>query len=261
MQVQRVQAGRVVGDHGLVNVDRALRRAGRAAREVQQRRILGARVRGLEAIGDGRHPGGEVVRARLLDHVTVLGDQQHVAQRGHALAQPAHLAPVQAVGGDQHAAAAEVDPGGDRLGTERREQRRHHGAVAQRAQHRDVQLGDAPGQHEHPIAVAHAEGGEHVRKARGPPLELGEGEFERGPLACHEAQRHALAQRPARVAHHRLVRDVQAPARQALERAPRRAPGVGRPRVGGQVGRYPQLGGMLPDQRRSGHRPPPGGRL
>ena len=53
---------------------------------------------------------------------------------------------------------SEPDP--DRVGAERREQRREDAPVLQGPERRDIQLGDPAGQREHPVPPVHPEGAE-----------------------------------------------------------------------------------------------------
>ena len=91
VQVERRGPGGVVGDDGVVDVDGALRRAGGAAGEVQQRHVLGVGRRDLELVG-GR--GQQLVEAdasrrrrrRRADEHDVVERRERVPQRRHLAA-------------------------------------------------------------------------------------------------------------------------------------------------------------------------------
>ena len=105
----------------------------------------------------------------------ILRDQQDVPQRWQLCVPLLHLAPVQTVGSHEHLAFANADACGDRLRAEGREERRHLGAVLQCAENRDIEFGNAPGEHEHAIALADAKLAQHmakrfVRRASSPKL-------------------------------------------------------------------------------------------
>ena len=90
-------------DHRAMHMQRALGRAGGAAGEMQQGRVVGLGVDGGEGVRGGVHPALPVQCARFIGHV-VVGHQQHMAQRGHLRPNGLDLALVQAGGGDQHLA-------------------------------------------------------------------------------------------------------------------------------------------------------------
>ena len=179
VQVERVAPGRVVGDHGTVHVQGALGRAGGAAGEVQQRGVVCGGRDGDGIVAGRSHQRDPVQCVGLIRAAAVLGHQQHMAQRGHLRAHRLNLAPVQRIGGHQHLALTDVDARGDRLRAERGEQRRHHGAVLQRTQHRDVELGDAPGKHEESGALADTEPPQHLGETMGLARQLGIAQFDR----------------------------------------------------------------------------------
>ena len=130
VQVERELAGHVVRDDRLVHVHRALRRAGRAAREVQERHVVGC---GRSDLVPVRPPASsapsESTPVRQRARRPVVAGQEHVPQRREALAHGRHLAPVQGGCRDEHSAVTQADALLDRFGTEGREQRAEHGAV------------------------------------------------------------------------------------------------------------------------------------
>jgi hypothetical protein len=144
----------------------------------------------VEAVVDAGHEPAEATGPRdpcrhVLTILPVVVDQQDMLQMGQALAQPGDLAPVQRLGGHQHPALTHGQTLMDRVGAERRKQRAHHAAVLQGAEHAEVQLGDAAGQHEHPLTLADPKRLQDVREPVGTP---GEGKqltvrSERGPSA------------------------------------------------------------------------------
>jgi hypothetical protein len=64
MQIEREPAGDVMRDNCFVHMHRTLRPSGRAAREVKQSHVFGARPHGLEDIRRLRQGGGQIDRAR-----------------------------------------------------------------------------------------------------------------------------------------------------------------------------------------------------
>jgi hypothetical protein len=153
VQVERRRGGRVVRHYRAMHVHRPFRHAGGAAREVQERGVFRSGAFGLE-----------LARER----VQVSGfNANHVLERRHLCRNLLHLALVERLGGDEHLAAAEVDARLERLGAERREKRRYHGAALERAEHRGVKLGNAAAQHEHYVALGDAETAQQVGEAIG----------------------------------------------------------------------------------------------
>ena len=110
-----------------------------------------------------------------------------------------HLAPVQRLGGHQHLAppssmrvAIGSGPKAENSGVTTR-------AVLERAEHRDVELGDAPGQHEHAVARADAQRRQHVGEAVGRGAQLGIAQVRaRAPSAPRKRSAVCVRQRPAR---------------------------------------------------------------
>ena len=96
--------------------------------------------------------------------------------------------------------------------------------MLQCTEHGDVQLRDAPRQHEYPLAATDAELGQHVGEAvrRRPQLDIGE--IAALALTAEPAQRHALPAWACRVAVHGLVSDIQGAAGQTVELTARRLP-------------------------------------
>ncbi len=138
-------------------MDGALRCSGGAAGEVQQGRVVGGGgfrrrvvVRGCHQLPEAERAGQLIARALGVHH-------QNVAHRRESFADLGDLAPVDRRRGHQHIGLADLHSGGDRLRAECREQGRNHAAVAQRAQHRYVQLGDAAHDGEHAVTLVDAE--------------------------------------------------------------------------------------------------------
>ena len=93
-------------------------------------------------------------------------DQEHGLEVGKRVAHRRDLAPVERTREvTSTRPASELHALADRLRPERREERRHDRPQLQRAEHRDVQLGDAAEQREHGVARAHAERRERVGHA------------------------------------------------------------------------------------------------
>jgi hypothetical protein len=163
MQVEGVAAGRVVGDDRLVHVHRTLRRARRAAGEVQQRRVLrSGRGDLLDRLGP-LHQVGQVEGAGLGAAVGV--DKQDVPEVGQVGAHRGDLLAVQGSRGEQHPPLAEAQPLGHRLGAERGEERAEHAAVLERPEHADEQVGAPAEEGEDALAAADAERPQHTREA------------------------------------------------------------------------------------------------
>ena len=214
VQVEGPARRRRVRDQRVVDVDRALRRAGRPAREVEQRHVLGpcrGRIGGPRVVEQRPEVEDALVRA-------VLVDQHDVAESGQRRPDRGDLAPVERARGDEHAGVAERQALADRLRPEGAEQRAGHGAVLQGAEHRRVQLRDAAGEHEHALAALDAEVGEHVGEPAGAVGQVGIGQLEALAPATSPANGCAVGVL-TRMAVDALVGDVQRPARQALQRA------------------------------------------
>jgi hypothetical protein len=126
VQVEHELAGDVVGDHRLVDVDRALRAPGGAAREVQKRHVLRIGRRDLKVFVGISHQRAPVERARNACRLPVLTHENHVIEACQLLTHVRDLAPVQAFGRDQHLTFADTEPCLDRLWAERGEQRAEH---------------------------------------------------------------------------------------------------------------------------------------
>lgn len=112
-----------------------------------------------------RHQSREIQGAGDRGRAGLLGNEQHVLQPGHAFAPWRDLALEERIRRDQHGCPAQIDARGDRLRPERGEQRRDDRAVLQAAEQRDVQLGDASGDDEEPVALADPQAAQHVAEA------------------------------------------------------------------------------------------------
>ena len=113
VQVEREPRGRVVRDDRLVHVHRALRRARRAAREVQQRELLGLGRRDRERRACAARPRrGRARRARRRRRRRRAARASRLGQLG---ADRRDLAPVQRRRRDEHPAVAELQALADRL--------------------------------------------------------------------------------------------------------------------------------------------------
>ena len=227
MEVERVARGCVMRDHRAMHVLRALRRAGGTAGEVQQCGVLGRGRRGFERVGGGGEERAEVECAGLGGGAAIRRDQQHVPQRRQLCTPLLHLAPVKLVGGHEHLAFAHADARGDRLRAESREERRHHGAVLQCAEHRDIEFGNAPGEHEHAIALADAELAQHIGKAVRPACEFAIAQVQRRCVARDEAQGRPVLQWARRMPVDGLEAHVESATGKALEGGACRIPAEG----------------------------------
>ena len=119
------------------------------------------------------------------------------------------LAPIEVGRRDQHAGAADGDARRERFGTEGGEQRRHDAAVLQRAEHRDIEFGDAAEQHIDALAGLNAERSQSVREAVGRDGEIAVGDVARRPRLADPSQGDPIFQRSDRVTVDRLMGDVQ----------------------------------------------------
>ena len=227
VQVQGDPARGVVRNDGVVHVDRALGRAGRPAREMQQRHVLG--IGGPDFVVSVRL-GEQLVevpcsleprRARRLGS----SHQQHVAQLGELVTNPRHLAAVQDRGGHEHPTATDVEALANRLGTERREERAHDTAMLESSQRDDVEVLRARHQGEDPFTGLHAERGEHVREPVRALVQFGVGDVDAPPVSVQTTQCHVIATSARGVTDHGLVGDVEpSTTRQPVERSSGRVP-------------------------------------
>jgi hypothetical protein len=180
-----------------------------------------------------------------------------VLQPRQPLAQAGDLALVELGRGHEQPRVAHLAARGDRLRAEGREQRRHHAAGLQRAQHRDVELGQPPHQHEDALARRHAQAAQRVGEAAGGGRQVGVAEVDALAALADPADRGAALARRAEVAVDRLVRDVQPAARQAGELRARLRPveAAADRVVVGQVRRHAPPARLLDDARRNARRP------
>ena len=143
------------GCRGVVHVDRALGRAGGAAGEVQQRTCRRAGGSTSGASGRPRHPASRS-RACRVDARPASPHDDDVLERGRSRGSSRSCAGT-ALGGDQHLRLRDADPGGDRLRTERREQRRDDAAVFQAPSTATYSRESARPARTEPVTLAHAE--------------------------------------------------------------------------------------------------------
>ena len=106
-------------------------------------------------------------------------------------------------------ALAEAEARADRFRAEGGEQRRDHGAVLQRAERADVELGHASGEEKQPVSLAHAEAAQHVGEAVRRARELRVGHRAQAVVAADEAEGGAIAHRRREVPVDRLDADVE----------------------------------------------------
>ena len=226
----------MVRDHRSVDVHRALRRAGRAAGEVDDRRVGGVGGWDLEVVAAASQEGSERLGSGR-DVVAVSVYHEHVGEAGELVTDGQHPPPVQRRGRDQHPGVTQRHPLSHGLGSERGEERREHGARLPRADRGVVQLGNAAEQQEHGLAPPHAQLTERVGEAVRRAAQLGVGDGATAPVAPQPPQRLLIAPTAEDVSIDHLVRDVEAPAaREAAELGPRPVP---RRRRGGGPDAHP----------------------
>lgn len=218
--------------HGLVHVHRALRLAGRAAGEVQERHILRLSRRDRELFCSALHQRSERVRARGSAHGVAV-DQQNVLEPRQGGAPLGNPAPgVQRRRGHQHPAIADGEALLERLRPERGEEGAHDAGVLQRAECGDIELGHAAAQDEDALALTHVQPAQHVGEAIAEAAEVVVRKIARPTVLAEPAQREVRGTSAARMAIDRLVGDVEpAPAGQSVERPARRGPRELRPRA------------------------------
>ena len=182
-----------VDDDRAVDVHGALRRARRAAREVEQRDVLRIGRPDLVLLGRLDHQPVVVERSRHLGRrrprrrgsrararAARRGSRRPCARRAAAVVTSTFALPI----------ASRVWIGsGPNCG----EQRAEDAAVLERAERRDVQLGDPPGEHADDVALADPERGEHVREAVGQVAEVGVGEVAHVAVLAEPAHREVVA--------------------------------------------------------------------
>ncbi len=144
-------------------------------------------------------------------------DDDHMAQAGEISPDLCDLAPVERACGDQHAGVSQLEALADRLRTERGEERARDAAVLQRAEHGGVELGDAPRQHEDPLAPVDTEQVEHVREPRCGVVEGAVGQVDPPAVRARASGPRRRSGGCPRVAVDALVGDVQDSARKGLE--------------------------------------------
>ena len=136
MQIEHPPAGQAVGDDRLMNVKRALGRAGGAAGEMQQRPVVRGGEGDGKLIGLGVQQGVESMDTRFRAAV----GEQHMFQIRQRTALFPHLALVQERSGDQHPRLALGQPHPHRLRAKGGKQRAKYRADFQCAQSSDVQF-------------------------------------------------------------------------------------------------------------------------
>ena len=137
-----------MGDGG-VDVDGPFRLPGGAAREMQQRHVLGAGGGDLELIGPGCH---EVIEVENIVVEFGPADHDDVSKAGHLGPDLGDLGRVESSGGDEDGSLADVDPLLDGLGPKGREEGSHDTPVLEGAERGDVERGDATAENEHSVA-------------------------------------------------------------------------------------------------------------
>ena len=157
VQVERVMAGDVMRHHRLVHMDRAFRPAGGAAGEMQQRVILRIGRRNDEV---GALPVHQAVPVERVGHIGGSGFRRTPGSRAATTATATRIpATLRRYSGSVVTSTRPAPmpmPRRQRLGAEGGEQRRNDAFRLQRAEHGDVELGDAAGQHEDAFARRHA---------------------------------------------------------------------------------------------------------
>ncbi|MCY1397908.1 hypothetical protein D9M71_129280 [compost metagenome] len=249
VQVEGVPGGDQVGQRRAVHVQRALGRAGGAAGEVQQRGAVGGGRCHRKVVADLVQQLAQVVGVGDLHRAAVVVEQQHMPEQRQLVADCRDLAPVQGFAGQQHAALAEAQAGLQRLRAEGGEQRRHHAAGLEAAEHAEVQLQAAVAQHEQPRAGLDAEVVQHVGEAAGLPRQLAVADLAATAVAQQQAQGDVFAQGTGGMPVDRLEGQVEAAAGQTGQPLGFGLPREGSTRLGRcrPVGRYPQCGGSLVD--------------
>ena len=217
VQVQRVQTGEVVHHDRAVDVDGTLGGTGGAAGEVEQGRVVGRGVLDRRGVVGGVHQVPEVQRAAIVVVGFVVVDNEDVPNRRQLVANLGDLALIDPGGGDEHGGLADPDARGDGFGAEGREQRRDDAAVAQGAEHGDVQLGPAAHDGEDLVALVDAQRAQHIGELPRHPSQLRVSEVAGGGRAVpgrlgDEPQRSTRGRRAVGVTIQRGERDV-APAR------------------------------------------------
>ena len=243
----------MVGGHGVVHVDGALRGAGGAGREVQQGHVLGLGGRDLPVRRGFPHEGGQVQGSGF--GIAVGVDQQDVPQVRELPAELGDLPAVQRPGGDQRPAGAQHEALPHGLGAERGEQRAEHARVLERAEHGDVQGRPAAGEGEDPFAAADAEAAQDPGEAVGLFGEFGVAQRMGAAVGPDEPQGLPAGAAAGRVPVHRLVGDVEAAAPgESGQGAAGLIPGEGRARrvIIHQVRPDPETADVFGDRRPAG---------
>ena len=227
----------VVGQDRLVHVDGALRLARRAAREVQQRRVVrtgGCHREGVRVVC--RRPGSQRHRPRhrprgttgTVGTVAALGiGEQDVPEVGERVPVRLHLAEVRRCVGHEDADVAEAQSLEHRLGTERREERTVDGTGLEGAEDREVELGRPRQERADAVAGTDAQTAEGGRRDVALVAQLRVGQLGRGGGAGQEADRDGVGELALRVPVDRLVGHVEVALPVTLQPRPRRLPAEG----------------------------------
>lgn len=222
VQIEHVFPRRVMREHRVMHMHRALWHARRAAREMQHRHILRVGRRNSERIAGLRHQ----LRQRAHIRARVIGciGEQDVFQQRQPRAQSGNLLFVERARRHEHLRIAATHPLENRLRSKLREQRAEDARVLQRPQRREVQLRNPPEQGKHALAFFHTEGAQHIRKPRAAARQIRKREIADSALLPQPPQREMSRTRSRRMTIHRLVRDVQPATWQTTQLAPHRIP-------------------------------------
>ena len=145
VQIEREKSCRVMRDHGVVNMQDALRPAGCPAGEMQERDVF--RIGG-GYVENGQRPAHQVAPGKHAFAARLGVDENDMFEFRQAGTQGFDLAPVERLRCDEDARLADLHARGDGLGTEGGEQRRNDAFGLQRAENGDVEFRNAPEQNE-----------------------------------------------------------------------------------------------------------------
>ena len=215
-----------MGDHRLMDMDHPFRQAGCPRGEVQQRHVLGCRGMGGKAVGRCCH-------CRAKRHTAFgrcIAQDQHQLQPGHVGPPPGHLAAILRLGRDQNGGPADFHPRPHRSGTKGGEKGADDHACLQGTQGCRIKVGHAARKQEHPLARADTVGAQHMGETRGPPGKIGIAQHLPFTRASQPYQGRLRAVTCRNMSVQRLMRHVQATARQALDPRPGRCPAGGKGR-------------------------------
>ncbi len=231
MEVEREPSGRVVADDSLVHVDGALRGAGRSAREVDERHVVGGGGTDLVVVGRRDQQPAVILGAGDTRGRALLADEDDVLEVRKRVEEGCHLPAVQSLGRDEDLGPADREAGANRLRAERREEGGEHAAVLEGSERGDVQLGNSAGERADDVTRADPEGVEGVREAIREHVQVGEREVADGALLAEPAECQLVSAARGHVAVDGFVSDVETSARQAVQ-----ALAGARPEVAGALG-------------------------